>query len=107
MEDKREVKVKRNVHPITGDGGPEGEMYSSTLPSTSVLDGVGRREENGSAWKNHEAEEQQIHAANNRERGRERNGKKRCRKHKRSRITTAAHQTTVTDGLQVRTKHDW
>ena len=29
-------------HPITGHEGPEGEqMYSSTLPSTSALDGVG------------------------------------------------------------------
>jgi len=42
-----------------------------------------------------------------RERERERIGKRRCRKHKRSRITTPAHLTTVTAGLQVRTKHDW
>ena len=27
-------------HPVTGDEGPEGEqIYSSTLPSTSALDG--------------------------------------------------------------------
>ena len=33
-------KCKGKVHPIIGHGGPEGEqMYSSTLPSTSVLDG--------------------------------------------------------------------
>ena len=32
---------KCKVHPITGHEGPEGEqMYSSTLPSTSALDGV-------------------------------------------------------------------
>jgi hypothetical protein len=37
----------------------------------------------------------------------ERNGKRISRKHKRSRITTAAHPTTVTAGQQVRTKHDW
>ena len=42
-----------------------------------------------------------------RERERERNGKRRCTKHKRSRITTAGHLTTVTAGLQVRKKHDW
>ena len=30
------------IHPRTGHEGPEGEqMYSCTLPSTSVLDGVG------------------------------------------------------------------
>ena len=34
------VKVKGKVHPRTGHEGPEGEqMYSSTLPSTSALDG--------------------------------------------------------------------
>ena len=34
------IKGKGKVHPITGHEGPEGEqMYSSTLPSTSVLDG--------------------------------------------------------------------
>jgi hypothetical protein len=36
------VKSKSKVHPKTGHEGPEGEqMYSSTLPSTSALDGVG------------------------------------------------------------------
>jgi hypothetical protein len=35
-------KGKGTVHPITGHEGPEGEqMYSSTLPSTSALDGGG------------------------------------------------------------------
>jgi hypothetical protein len=35
-------KGKGKVHPITGHNGPEEEqMYSCTLPSTSVLDGVG------------------------------------------------------------------
>ena len=35
-------KGKGKVLPITGHEGPEGEqMYSSTLPSTSALDGVG------------------------------------------------------------------
>ena len=35
-------KGKGKVHPITGHKAPEGEqMYSSTLPSTSVLDGMG------------------------------------------------------------------
>ena len=34
------VKVKGKFLPITGHEGPEGEqMYSSTLPSTSALDG--------------------------------------------------------------------
>ena len=34
-------KGKGKVHPRTGHEGPEGEqMYSSTLPSTSTLDGV-------------------------------------------------------------------
>ena len=34
-------KGKCKVHPRTGNEGPEGEqMYSSTLPSTSALDGV-------------------------------------------------------------------
>ena len=33
-------KCKGKVHPITGHEDPEGEqMYSSTLPSTSALDG--------------------------------------------------------------------
>ena len=36
------IKGKGKVLPRTGHEGPEGEqMYSSTLPSTSVLDGVG------------------------------------------------------------------
>jgi hypothetical protein len=43
-------------------------MYSSTLPSTSVLVGGERRVEKESTGKNHEAEEQQKHTANNRER---------------------------------------
>ena len=35
-------KGKGKVLPITGHEGPEGEqMYSSALPSTSALDGVG------------------------------------------------------------------
>ena len=35
-------KGKDKGHPITGHEGPEGEqMYSSTLPSTSALDGGG------------------------------------------------------------------
>jgi hypothetical protein len=35
-------KGKGKDHPITGREGPEGEqMYSSTLPLTSALDGVG------------------------------------------------------------------
>ena len=35
------VKVKGKGHPRTGHEGPEGEwMYSSTLSSTSALDGV-------------------------------------------------------------------
>ena len=34
------VLGKGKVHPITGHEGPEGEqMYSSTLPSTSALEG--------------------------------------------------------------------
>ena len=37
-----ELKGKGKVHPRTGHEGPEGEqMYSSTLPSTSALDGGG------------------------------------------------------------------
>ena len=37
-----DVKGKGKVHPRTAHEGPEGEqMYSSTLPSTSVLDGGG------------------------------------------------------------------
>jgi hypothetical protein len=37
-----DVKVKGKAHPRTGHEGPEGEqMYSSTIPSTSVLDGGG------------------------------------------------------------------
>ena len=36
------LKGKGKGHPITGHEGPEGEqMYSSTLPSTSALDGGG------------------------------------------------------------------
>ena len=36
------TKGKGKVHPRTGHEGPEREqMYSSTLPSTSALDGVG------------------------------------------------------------------
>ena len=36
------IKVKGKGLPITGHGGPEREeMSSSTLPSTSALDGVG------------------------------------------------------------------
>jgi hypothetical protein len=58
MENNREVKVKGKVHPRTGHEGPEGEMYSSTLPSTSAPDGVGRREKR-STGKNHEAEQPQ------------------------------------------------
>jgi len=35
-------KGKGKVHPRTGHEGPEGvQMYSSTLPSTSALDGGG------------------------------------------------------------------
>ena len=34
-------KGKGKVHPRTGHEGPEGEKYSSTLPSTSTLGGVG------------------------------------------------------------------
>ena len=35
-------KGKGKGHPITGHEGPEGkQMYSSTLPSTSALDGGG------------------------------------------------------------------
>ena len=35
-------KAKGKVHPITGHESPEGEqMYTSTLPSTSALDGGG------------------------------------------------------------------
>ena len=35
-------KGKGKVHPITGHEGPEGkQIYSSTLPSTSALDGGG------------------------------------------------------------------
>ena len=35
-------KLKGKVHPITGHEGSEGEqMYSSTLPLTSTLDGGG------------------------------------------------------------------
>jgi rRNA maturation protein Nop10 len=38
-----EVKGKGKVHPRTGHEGPEGEqMYSSTLHSTSKLDGGGK-----------------------------------------------------------------
>ena len=37
-----EVKKKDEVYPRTGHEDPEGEqMYSSTLPLTSALDGVG------------------------------------------------------------------
>jgi hypothetical protein len=36
------IKVKGKVRPRTGDEGPEGvQTYSSTLPSTSALDGGG------------------------------------------------------------------
>ena len=36
------IKGKGKVHPRTGHEGPQGEqMYSSTLSSTSALDGVG------------------------------------------------------------------
>ena len=36
------IKGKGKGHPITGHEGPEGEqMYNSTLPSTSALDGGG------------------------------------------------------------------
>ena len=39
---KRSVKGKGKGHPRTGHEGPDGEqMYSSTLPSTSALDGSG------------------------------------------------------------------
>jgi hypothetical protein len=51
MEDNREVKVEDKVHPATDHESPEAEMYSSTLPSTSVPDGLGRREEMGSTEK--------------------------------------------------------
>ena len=38
----RKVKGKGKGHPRTGHEGPEGEqIYSSTLPSTSALDGGG------------------------------------------------------------------
>jgi len=37
----RKFLDKGKVHPRTGHEGPEGGMYSSTLPSTSALDGVG------------------------------------------------------------------
>jgi len=38
---KTKDKSKSKVHPITGHEGPEGEQtYSSTVPSTSALDGV-------------------------------------------------------------------
>ena len=38
----RKLQVKSKVHSRTGHEGPEGgEMYSSTLPSTSALDGGG------------------------------------------------------------------
>ena len=39
--DLTEVKGKGKIHNRTGHKGPEGEMYSSTLPSTSALDGGG------------------------------------------------------------------
>ena len=36
------IIIQGKGHPITGHEGPEGEqMYSSTLPSTSALDGGG------------------------------------------------------------------
>jgi len=36
------VKVQGKAHPRTGHEGPQGEqMYSSTLPSTLLLDGGG------------------------------------------------------------------
>ena len=39
---QRLTDSKGKGQPITGHGGPKGkQMYSSTLPSTSVLDGVG------------------------------------------------------------------
>jgi hypothetical protein len=39
---KYKAKGKGKVHPRTSHEGPEGKKrYSSTLPSTSVLDGVG------------------------------------------------------------------
>ena len=42
MGQKAKGKSKGKVLPITGYEGPEGEqMYSSTLPSTSKLDGGG------------------------------------------------------------------
>jgi hypothetical protein len=42
MTSSNEGKGKGKVHSRTGHEGPEGEqMYSSTLPSTSALDGVG------------------------------------------------------------------
>jgi hypothetical protein len=35
------LRKKGNVHPVTDHEGPEGEYrYSSTLPSTSALDGM-------------------------------------------------------------------
>jgi hypothetical protein len=34
-------RSKGKVYPITGNGGSEVEMYSSTLSLTSALDGVG------------------------------------------------------------------
>jgi len=38
----RRVKGEGKIHPRTGHKVPEGELkYSSTLPSTSALDGVG------------------------------------------------------------------
>jgi len=40
--DLTEVKGKGKIHPRTGYKGPEGEqIYSSTIPSTSALDGGG------------------------------------------------------------------
>ena len=34
------IKCKSKVYPITSHESPEGEIYSSTLPSNSALDGV-------------------------------------------------------------------
>jgi hypothetical protein len=42
MKKKGKGKGKNNVYPRTGHEGPEGEeMYSSTLPLTLALDGLG------------------------------------------------------------------
>jgi hypothetical protein len=69
-----------------------------------------RRKRAGKQGKNHEAKQQYKHTANKkqreREEDREKHGKRIRRKHKRNR-TTVAHPTTVTAGLQVRTKRDW